>query len=223
MTLSRAGREVLIKVVAQSIPTYAMTVFKFPSSFCDELRSMVSNFFWGQKNGERKIHWVAWKKMCSPKAAGGLGLRDFKLFNAALLGKQGWRILKHPDSLVAKMFKAKYFPNGDYLSSELGTNPSYVWRGLWGAKWVVRRGARWRVGDGFDINVWSSPWIPGTQSGKVISPRGDAREDLKVCELIHLVSATWNAQLIDQLFLPFERERIPSIPLSPRLPFDSLC
>ncbi|XP_074267213.1 uncharacterized protein LOC141590524 [Silene latifolia] len=44
---SRAGRETLIKAIAQSIPTYAMSVFKLPVNFCNELRSIVSRFWWG--------------------------------------------------------------------------------------------------------------------------------------------------------------------------------
>ncbi|XP_021760550.1 uncharacterized protein LOC110725370 [Chenopodium quinoa] len=221
--LSKAGREVLIKAVAQSIPTYAMSVFKFPSSFCDELRSLVANFWWGQRNGERKIHWIAWKRLCEPKAAGGLGFRDFKLFNEALLGKQAWRLIQFPDSLVAKVLKAKYYPNGDFMSSELGATPSYSWRGIWGSKWVINRGARWRVGDGLDILVWKSPWIPGTSSRKVVSPRGEASEDMRVCDLLQLAAAQWNVPLIDKLFLPFERDRILSIPVSFRLPRDRMC
>lgn len=81
MLLSKAGGDVLIKAIAQSIPTYVMSVFKLTSSFCDELRSLVPQFWWGQKSGERKIHWVTWKKLCLPKMEAGLGFRDFKLFN----------------------------------------------------------------------------------------------------------------------------------------------
>ncbi|XP_074293649.1 uncharacterized protein LOC141620759 [Silene latifolia] len=35
--LSRAGREVLIKVVANSLPTYVMSMFKIPTNFCNVL------------------------------------------------------------------------------------------------------------------------------------------------------------------------------------------
>lgn len=76
--LSKAGREVMIKAVAQSLPTYVMSVFRLPSSFCDEVRSLVSHFWWGQKKGERKIHWVAWKKMCRPKVEGAWGSVIFR-------------------------------------------------------------------------------------------------------------------------------------------------
>ena len=43
--LSNAGREVLIKAVAQATPTYTMSFFKLPDSLCNELNSMMSNFW----------------------------------------------------------------------------------------------------------------------------------------------------------------------------------
>lgn len=45
--LSRARKEVFIKAVAQSIPTYTRGVFQLPIKLCDELNSMSANFWWG--------------------------------------------------------------------------------------------------------------------------------------------------------------------------------
>ena len=42
--LSQAGREVLIKVVIQAIPTYAMSVFSFLASLCVDICSMANRF-----------------------------------------------------------------------------------------------------------------------------------------------------------------------------------
>ena len=53
--LSKARKEVLIKVVAQVIPTYIMNCFKIPNSLCEDLTSMIWNFWWGQKKDEKKI------------------------------------------------------------------------------------------------------------------------------------------------------------------------
>ena len=55
-----------------------------------------------------------------------MGFRDVGAFNQALLAKQCWRILSKPSSLVAMIFKAKYFPKGDFLDAYIGHNPSYT-------------------------------------------------------------------------------------------------
>ena len=85
--LSRAGREILIKLVAQATSTYTMSCFKLPNSLCMELNSMVRNFWWGQKENERKMVWISWDKLCQRKLEGGLGFKDLKTFNLALLAK----------------------------------------------------------------------------------------------------------------------------------------
>ncbi|XP_074271258.1 uncharacterized protein LOC141595186 [Silene latifolia] len=97
--LSRAGREVLIKAVANSLPTYVMSIFKIPVNFCEELRSLISRFWWGHEEGKKGISWVSWRKLCRSKSLGGMSFRDFHLFNMALIGKQVWRLIAEPNSL----------------------------------------------------------------------------------------------------------------------------
>lgn len=47
--LSQAGREVLLKVIVQAIPTFAMSCFKLPTCLCHDIEVMIKNFFWGQQ------------------------------------------------------------------------------------------------------------------------------------------------------------------------------
>ena len=84
---------------------------------------MMRNFWWGQREKERKLAWIAWEKMCTPKAEGGMGFKDLKAFNLAMLAKQGWRI---SNSLAHQVLKAKYFPDSNFLEAQLGKNPSYT-------------------------------------------------------------------------------------------------
>jgi hypothetical protein len=84
--------------VVQAIPTYSNALFKLPKGLCDHITSMVRKFWWGSKNGERKLAWVAWDDMTMPKYRGGLGSRDIEIFNLALLARQVWKILNEPGS-----------------------------------------------------------------------------------------------------------------------------
>ena len=92
-----------------------MSVFKLPNNLCDEMTSMVRTFWWGQANDENKMVWLSWEKIRMPKEEGGLGFHDLKAFNLALLAKQGWHLQTTTNSLVFRVFKAHYFPNGDFF------------------------------------------------------------------------------------------------------------
>lgn len=76
--------------------------------------------------------------MCSSKDEGGLGFQNLKAFNLALLAKQGRWLQTNTNSLVPKVFKARYFPNRNYLSAELGNHPLYAWRSILVAQSIVR-------------------------------------------------------------------------------------
>ncbi|XP_074291949.1 uncharacterized protein LOC141618767 [Silene latifolia] len=217
--LSRAGKEVLIKAVANSLPTYVMSVFKIPASFCDELRALVSRFWWGHEEGKRGISWVSWKNLTQRKGCGGMGFRDFTLFNLSLLGKQAWRLVMEPGSLWAQILRAKYFPTGDFMTAGLGGNPSYTWRGILEARKVLDRGLRRRIGDGLSTRVWSDAWIPKAQSGRVLSPCGPGIENMLVADLMK--DHGWRHDQLESLFLPFERSRIANIRLSLTRPCDT--
>jgi hypothetical protein len=49
--MSMAGKEVLIKSVAQAIPTYTMEVFMLPASTCEDFTKLIRKFWWGEENG----------------------------------------------------------------------------------------------------------------------------------------------------------------------------
>ena len=182
--LSRARKEILIKAVAQSIPTYTMGVFQLPVKLCDELNALCARFWWGQMSNERKIHWKSWNVLTQAKKDGGMGFRDLRNFNLAMLAKQGWRLLHEKESLVFRCFKAKYFPRGSFLEATDVPNSSFVWKSLLAAQHVLKKGCCWRVGDGSSIRVLHDKWIPNHPTNQVLHPPLGAEEDWRVCELV---------------------------------------
>ena len=97
----------------QTLPVYAMGMFKFLAALCEELSQIIRNFWWGDEEDRRKTHWLAWDKLTRPKAEGGMGFRDLRLFNQALLVKQAWMLVVSPDSLCQSC-QGKMLPTGTY-------------------------------------------------------------------------------------------------------------
>jgi hypothetical protein len=62
------------------------------------------------------MHWMSWERLNQPKCKGGMGFRDLRSFNLAILGKQGWRLITRPDSLCARVLKGRYFHDTDFMS-----------------------------------------------------------------------------------------------------------
>ena len=159
--LSQAGREILIKSIAQAIPTFAMQYFAIPSSILNEVERLCRKIFWGQSGDERKTSWVAWDKMYGSKKEGGMGFRNMKIFNKAMLAKQAWRVLNNSESLMAKTLKGKYFPSSSFWEAKEVPNMSYSWRLILGVKDVLAKGARNIIGNGENTNIWHDPWVSG--------------------------------------------------------------
>jgi hypothetical protein len=45
--LSMGAKEILLKAVVQSIPVFAMGLFKIPKSICKEITDAMAAFWWG--------------------------------------------------------------------------------------------------------------------------------------------------------------------------------
>lgn len=102
---------------------------------------------------------MCWKRLCAPKEIGEMGFRSLEEFNLALLAKQGWRLMVDTGSLVSRVYKAKYYSNRDFVNSELGDKPSFIWRNIHGSKDLLELHCRRRIGDGTSTLIWSDCWL----------------------------------------------------------------
>ncbi|XP_043815337.1 uncharacterized protein LOC122724442 [Manihot esculenta] len=212
--LSRAGREVLIKSVLQAIPTYCMNVFLLPVSTCRQLQVMMNKFWWGGcREDGRGMNWLSWDRMCGRKSEGGMGFRDLASFNTALLGKQGWRLLVDTNSLLYRVLKAKYFPNGDFLSARLGSNYSFVWKSILSSQQMLQHGVRWRIGDGKQVFVVNCPWIPRDIGFMPLDEAMFVPEAMRVCDLFVEGELRWDVEKLMNIFSVADMRAILTIPL----------
>ena len=187
-----------------------MSCFKLPLGLCNDIEAMIRKFLWGQWGDRRKIHWKKWETLCKPKSKGGLGFRELNKFNEVMLAKQVWRLVHDTDSLFYRVFKAKYFLTGTIFYAKVGPG-SYAWRSILKARKVILLGAQWRIGDGSLVKIFKDSWLPGAQSGRVLSPVFILSEEATMDQLIDRDSRWWNSALLDLIFIPSEAQLIKSI------------
>jgi len=75
-----------------------------------------------------------------------MGFRDLESFNLALLAKQMWRLLLEPDSLCARVLRARYYPDGKLLKAKLNSGRSYTWQSILAGLECFKHLYIWRVG-----------------------------------------------------------------------------
>jgi hypothetical protein len=113
------------------------------------------------------------KKTCKQKKLGGLGFRDLRALNEALLAKQGWRIITEPQSFMAITLKAKYFPHCNFFQAKQGSRPNYSWHSILKASWILKKGCFWIVGNGHNIKIWEDRWINPQAGNSTWTPKPD--------------------------------------------------
>jgi hypothetical protein len=128
-----------------------------------------------------------------------MGFRDLHYFNLAMIAKQGWNIMTKPHTLVAKLYKARYFPNSSFFESKIGHNPSYAWRGIWKARQVLIHGRRWSIGDGTSIKVMGDPWLRD-KGAWLPSPQLQGVHSFTINDLMMPNVKVWDRVKIESLF-----------------------
>ena len=65
-----------------------------------------------------------------------------------------WHLFQEKETLLYKVFSIKYFPSGDIFRAVLNPRCSFAWKSIMQVREVISNGARWRIRDGKDIQIW---------------------------------------------------------------------
>lgn len=150
----------MIKSVFMSIPIYYLTLFKLPEKVKKIMESYLKAFLWAGAEGIKKFPLVAWNKTQLKKIEGGLGIRDLKKVNTALLGKLGWELLNKGRATGAKIMRNKYIRNGiNFMSENIPSEGSNIWKAVKSTRDMLNKGLRWRIGDGERVRFWEDVWL----------------------------------------------------------------
>ncbi|XP_061347977.1 uncharacterized protein LOC133293425 [Gastrolobium bilobum] len=145
-SLYLAGRATLIQSVFAATPFYTMQTCLLP----------------GSSREKRRIHPVAWEKVCKSKRNGGIGLRKIRETNQAFMMKIGHGLLTYKDRLWAKVLRNKYKVNDDLLPELKTVNrASNLWKGISKVWSKVIDGFQIQLGDGLLTNFCGENWFLG--------------------------------------------------------------
>ena len=172
--------------------------FRLPKTLINDIHKIIAKFWWGSKDNEKKIHWCEWKDLTVHKEDGGLGFRDLERFNQALVAKHVWRLERNKGSLVERVFRAGYYPDGNILEAACKSNGSSNWQSLMWGKDLIVRGTRWRIGDGESVHIVGDRWIPRA-TNSALSDVYLIPANMRVAELKYN-GGEWNEALVRALF-----------------------
>lgn len=126
--LSYQGRLMLINSVLLNIHVYRGQVLVLPRKVLNDIDHMCRAYLWSGEVYSGKAGYVAWPKVCMPKQAGGLGLRNINVWNIAAMGKYLWAVAKKKDSLWLKWVSEVYVHDSEWWEYKTPASSSWYWR-----------------------------------------------------------------------------------------------
>lgn len=155
LLLSRGGKLVLLSAVLDSLPTYFMLCFSLPFQVIEAIDKRRRSFFWSNDetcSGAKCL--VAWDKVCTPRGAGGLGVKNLRAQNFCLLLKFAYKFL-HSTNLPWKDWVLHHSP----LHIGHGKNSSFLAKTIFKHLQSLREISQCTVGDGCSTFFWLDRWL----------------------------------------------------------------
>ncbi|KAK8555310.1 hypothetical protein V6N12_009458 [Hibiscus sabdariffa] len=143
-----------------------------------------------------------------------MGFKDLYLFNIALLGKQLWRLFPAPDSLLYRILRAKYFPDGDLLHSSAPARASYAWKGFHQALSRLGDGFFWTLGIDSNVRLFCDRW--GGFSPISLTDSFADNDEVPLCCRDFMIpgQALWDRSKLSAVLSPPDADNILGVPIS---------
>ncbi|GJZ73076.1 RNA-directed DNA polymerase, eukaryota, reverse transcriptase zinc-binding domain protein [Tanacetum coccineum] len=151
-------RLMLVASVLETIHVYWASVFLLPIRVIKDINKLLKNFLWQQNDGTKGRAKVAWKNICKFKQKGGLGLKDLRVWNKAIIAKHLWHIVIDKESLWFKWINTEKLRGRSVWEVKVDNNNSWGWKNILSLRKDVRHFMFSKIGDGNRISVWYDNW-----------------------------------------------------------------
>ena len=158
--LSFAGRKQLLSSVIYGTINFWTSAFLLPKGCLKQIQSLCSKFLWsGKITGNANVK-ISWTTVCLPKREGGLGLRDFGLWNKTFCLKLIWRLFDSTYSLWADWIKENRMSGRNFREIDEKKATSWTWSSLLKLRPLAALFLRAELGNGATISFWWDHWTP---------------------------------------------------------------
>lgn len=124
------GKLLLINSVLIAMASHILSTYLCPTMITKKLNSTLLRYWRASSSTKKPIYWRKKELLYSHKNDGGMGLKEVRSLNVALLARQSWRMHNNSNLLASKLFKGKY--DSDPVS--LGYSNSIPRTSSWAAR-----------------------------------------------------------------------------------------
>lgn len=121
---------------------------------------------------------IAWSTVCLPKQEGGLGLRNFTVWNKVLCLKFIWILLSKALFLWAEWHWYKHLQDNCFWTTQPSPTDLWAWKRLLKLRPLALRFCKISLGNGQTARFWFDVWSPLGQLIEFIGPSGP--RDLRI-------------------------------------------
>ena len=152
---------------------------------------------------------MKWDLLAYPKKYGGIGVRDARQSNIALLGKQAWNMFNSPHKLWVKIYNLKYLVRQNLFQLD-GTPQlaSPTWRSILKAFFQLRDGFIFRLGKG-NVFLWLDQWLEDGRLGSMVDIINVMDRDIVVKNI--WCNGMWNFDYLATIILEHIKLKIMAI------------
>ncbi|XP_057251677.1 uncharacterized protein LOC104896242 [Beta vulgaris subsp. vulgaris] len=116
------------KKVLCSIHVYWAQIFVLPRKVLHEIEKISKSYLWSGEYFSSKGGYVAWPKVCIPKYAGDLGIRNITKWNVAAMGRYTWAISGKKDNLLIHWINDVYIKDQEWWAYKPPMDSSWYWK-----------------------------------------------------------------------------------------------
>ncbi|XP_056863930.1 uncharacterized protein LOC130511109 [Raphanus sativus] len=128
---------------------------------------------------------------------------------------------EQPNCLMARVLRARYFPDGDIFKATLKTKSSYAWKSILHGRELLVKGMRYIIGDGMTTNMWTDSWL-NLHPPRPPRPQREVNPHSKVSDYFNASRTGWNIDKLREDVVHEDIEKILALKISDKAKQDLL-